>query len=1748
MIRWVAPLMLGLASVSATVWAQTATNTLATDGAYRSSSLSAYPPNIAFGSGGPMMMLAASKDHTLFSPIYTDYEDVDGDGVDDYTFKPDFKYYGYFDPTLCYSYNSTRTVGAGKRFEPSVAATVTITDATATTKKKTVYSCPTTASYWSGNFLNWATMTRIDVVRKMLYGGFRREDTVTAASASVAGSYETTLEMAQLSQDAHSFVKYYAGADLRNYTPYSFDATASTPQGLTICNRGSINQDPTANTPGAPVMRVVKGNYSLWATIPGTVCRWQEELDQDNENSSREFVFGKKAQAFYKKYGPSTNDNTAHQPRVPAKSDNPELTIRVQACKQGLLGEQHCQAYTDGTTTYYKPVGLLQQFGSTQDVNKAPRAEFGLITGSYDSSLRGGALRKNMGSVNDEIDASTGRFCHRITGTLPSACKTSSGIIKSFDSIRLYDTGNYQRNLPNGDQFVLPTDIQNGWYPSWGNPISEMLVQALAYMAGKDMSEPTSVAMDKTVGLPTAVTRQDPLNDSTTDPASGRLRKNLYGKSICRAMNVLAISSGTASFDTADGAENDVYGVFSSGFVGLNDGSSRTLAQLTDVIGTNEGINGTERSVGSNAGAVGSDCTKKLVGTAGDLVSAGLSRLAGICPEAPAVKGSYLGAGAAYFANTNAIRELGHGTVSSSLTSNTGADISRAGLPAHALRLKTYAASLAGGVIRIEVPLPNGRSVYITPESSWDHGLDSLMPGAALTFRAIRAEGPNADQTSLGSATYIVTWNDAQFGGDYDMDMVGVIRWELKPSAVSGEYDLEVLTDVLNNNAGAKGSHGFSIIGTKAAPSNSYRTDGRYLTHGSNGFSAPGSDCAGYAANSAAFWLKCNFADGGMPKGINSGNLDAYDWPASFGNGGANVGFIDDSTKANKTSTVITFRVKEGAGPVTLRDPLWYAAKYGSFDTGETAFASSKNVLPQASNGSQPVNWDRTRNNGEACTGACADGEPDGYFLARRPDLLEERLTALLDKLVASSNTAPSISSSQLVQGSFKFVAEFSKDDNNGTIKAFAVNSETAAFSATAAWDAGDVLSKTTSRQVLTNRQATTGQQGVAFTDTVISATNSPDYVTALTGGTSTAQADRAAKLVRYMRGSNTAADLAPFRKRDANIMGTIVNSSPWVHDTKSSANFNDVTLPAGTPSYRSFVVTKATRDSTIWVGANDGMLHGFKVPTSDSANPGGSLLMSFVPSPLANRLSTAHDVANTNAVSLMDGSPYVGDVLVGSGTTSTAWKSYLFSSLGRGGRAVFALDVTDPSALTEANAASVFKWMFTASDDPDLGYNLTDPVRHNVSGQATPIVRLNNGKFGVLVPNGYKSANGRAVMFILFVDGPTGTGGTWQSTATARDYVKLTTSGGTGTNGMMGVNWVDLNNDGVADVLYGTDLLGNVWKFDIRDQDPSRWGSAFESTTTPATLTTAAVTQATPFFTAVDSSATPVALPITTAPVVSFPKFGGAMISFATGQSIETGDFPNSARTQRFFSVWDQGSYVGDRITPPVVNSAGAAVVSRPLPGTDSNRLVSSNRFLKIRLARNAAGQVYQITTKDGVDVPVESDAFVAFDPAVHDGWLFDFPSAGEAVISSPVGRQGFVFFTAIRPQVSEATSCDTAPLAAGYAFNPVTALPVRGLLTAATLADKSYDAYAGNVSDSKVIVVSDKVKTSSLNCTAGAPNCPTTCPAGSTNCPQGPPQTCGAGKTKVRILGQKTDASGCVAISTMRIQWREIPGMKTK
>ncbi len=164
----------------------------------------------------PIMMLNMSKDHQMFFKVYDDYSDItdssggDPDGTPDTTYVPKYEYYGYFDSTLCYEYV------VENYFNPVAKA-----DAD--------HYCTAGTNQWSGNFLNWATMTRIDAIRKILYGGYRSTDTTSA----------TILERAFIPHDAHAFAKYYNGPKIDQLTPFTTVTTASVTleqNGITICN------------------------------------------------------------------------------------------------------------------------------------------------------------------------------------------------------------------------------------------------------------------------------------------------------------------------------------------------------------------------------------------------------------------------------------------------------------------------------------------------------------------------------------------------------------------------------------------------------------------------------------------------------------------------------------------------------------------------------------------------------------------------------------------------------------------------------------------------------------------------------------------------------------------------------------------------------------------------------------------------------------------------------------------------------------------------------------------------------------------------------------------------------------------------------------------------------------------------------------------------------------------------------------------------------------------------------------------------------------------------------------------------------------------------------------------------------------------------------------------------------------------------------------------------------------------------
>ena len=312
----------------------------------------------------PLVMLSMSRDHQYFFKAYNDFSDVDSDGVTETTYDDTFEYYGYFHSRLCYEYNDTN-----KRFQP--------TGATDNSDNKH-YCLGAQADKFSGNFLNWATMTRMDIVRKLLYGGLRSTDDST-----------TVLERAHLPTDAHSFTKYYNLPDLKKLTPFESRKTDTTDggnsngyddadEGITICNTSydgsiAVSQASTA----LPTMRIVFGNRQLWAANERRQCTWESEHG-DNLNANNPVQSGLD----------SVSSDPPDSLRLLTPGNSAERIVRVVACDPTYFNAtqnlENCQLYPSGNR---KPSGLLQRYGESGLI------KFGLVTGSWNKNISGGALR-----------------------------------------------------------------------------------------------------------------------------------------------------------------------------------------------------------------------------------------------------------------------------------------------------------------------------------------------------------------------------------------------------------------------------------------------------------------------------------------------------------------------------------------------------------------------------------------------------------------------------------------------------------------------------------------------------------------------------------------------------------------------------------------------------------------------------------------------------------------------------------------------------------------------------------------------------------------------------------------------------------------------------------------------------------------------------------------------------------------------------------------------------------------------------------------------------------------------------------------------------------------------------------------------------------------------------------------------------------------------------------------------------------
>jgi type IV pilus assembly protein PilY1 len=589
-----------------------------------------------------------------------------------------------------------------------------------------------------------------------------------------------------------------------------------------------------------------------------------------------------------------------------------------------------------------------------------------------------------------------------------------------------------------------------------------------------------------------------------------------------------------------------------------------------------------------------------------------------------------------------------------------------------------------------------------------------------------------------------------------------------------------------------------------------------------------------------------------------------------------------------------------------------------------------------------------------------------GLFLsAGNPQQLIISLRAAISDIGDRTGSAAAVAanSGYIDTGTNIFQGRYDSGDWSGQLLSIALDtdptSDTYGEATTVNWDAAQQMPTASNREIITSD----GSTGVPFQWSSISATQQ-----SLLGSEA---------ILNYLRGVRTG-EGSTYRTRDV-LLGDIVHSSPAFVDAPLR-RYPDTWGGSDAETsrhYSSFKSTYSSRTPMIYVGANDGMLHGFNAST-------GVEEIAYVPSMVYRNLSelTAQSYSHRYFV---DSSPVEGDALF-----NNAWHTVLTGALNGGGQGIYALDITDTNDFSEAHADDLLLWEFTDADDADLGYTYSKPS----------IVRMQNGQWAVIFGNGYNnteadgnaSTTGHAVLYIAFIG--EGTDGTWAS----GDYIKIDTLSGSTTspNGLATVSPVDIDGDFKVDYIYGGDLYGNVWKFDVDNSSASQWGVAFGTTSAPLPLfrscTNGACTAGTQ-------------QPITVSPVVGLgprtERPRGVMVYFGTGKYIEKNDNDvTSPQMQSLYGIWDNGS---------------------------------NSNFTRSSLQQQSIvwENTYSFTDPDGATVtwPLRVTSNNDVNWSTHRGWYMDLvpPSGtleGERVIADPALRHGRIIFVTYIPSVDPCSS----------------------------------------------------------------------------------------------------------------------------
>ncbi|ENV9318296.1 pilus assembly/adherence protein PilC, partial [Neisseria gonorrhoeae] len=235
---------------------------------------------------------------------------------------------------------------------------------------------------------------------------------------------------------------------------------------------------------------------------------------------------------------------------------------------------------------------------------------------------------------------------------------------------------------------------------------------------------------------------------------------------------------------------------------------------------------------------------------------------------------------------------------------------------------------------------------------------------------------------------------------------------------------------------------------------------------------------------------------------------------------------------------------------------------------------------------------------------------------------------------------------------------------------------------------------------------------------------------------------------------------------------------------------------------------------------ANDGMVHLFKRNGTDQR--GYELKLSYIPGTMERKDIENQDSTLAKELRTFAEKGYVGDrygvdggfVLRRITDDQDRQKHFfMFGAMGLGGRGAYALDLTKIDGNYPAAAP-----LFDVKNGDNNGKNGKNRVEVELGYTVgTPqIGKIRNGKYSAFLASGYAAkqiddSTNKTALYVYDLENTLGT-----------PIAKIDVPGGKG--GLSSPTLVDKDLDGIVDIAYAGDRGGNMYRFDLSGDNPSKW------------------------------------------------------------------------------------------------------------------------------------------------------------------------------------------------------------------------------------------------------------------------------------------------------------------------------------